>query len=73
MNLEGSVSDECNTVWQLQGDDATLFGTDGVASGFARLMKKSPGLRISEEVKYKTNIPQEGVPQDWFRWDFENV
>ena len=72
LNVEGLVSDECDTVWQ-HLDDATLFGSDDNASGFARLMKRTPGLRIVEEVKYKTNIPQSGVPQDWFRWDIENV
>merc|ERR1712039_304608 len=60
------------------GDDGvvdgtgTLFGssmTDGT-SGFGRLMKRSPGLRIVPEVNLKVGT---SIIQDWFLWGIENV
>ena len=69
------MSDECDTVWE-HGDDGvvpgtgTLFGQDDNASGFARLMKRSPELRIVQEVNFKVGT---SVIQDWFLWGVENV
>ena len=77
LTLEATVSEECDTVWQ-HGDDGvvdgtgTLFGssmTDGT-SGFGRLMKRSPGLRIVPEVNLKVGT---SIIQDWFLWGIENV
>ena len=75
LSRKGSVSEECSdgTFWEYL-DDATLRVTgDNSSTGFARLMKRTPGLEIVGEVKYKTTCAGQScegsVPQDWFRWD----
>ena len=75
--MDGLVSDECSDgiFWEYL-DDNTLMVTDddNSSTGFARLMKRTPGLEIDEEVQFKATCagkpcPSDTVPQDWFRWD----
>ena len=77
LTLEAEVSDECDIVWE-HGDNGVVAGTgtlsgfsltDGT-SGFGRLMKRSAGLRIVQEVNLKVGT---SIIQDWFLWGIESV
>ena len=61
---------------QVEKDDGFGFYSESVF-GYARFYKRKTDLKIVQDVKYKVkcgNQPCEtSVPQDWFRWAFEDV